>query len=475
MTRARLGGVLLLLLSSGIFISWGASLERSMPHRMIDFKAVYYGARCLLQHRDPYRQSELQSVYLAEEHDHTPELSQLSGIVTICVNLPTVFIFIAPLAMLPWGPAHMLWMAMTGAGLTIAAFLMWSVGAKRAPGVSVFLACMVLANCEYIFAAGNTAGIVVSLCLVGAWCFLQERLAAVGVICLAISLAVKPQVAGLVWFYFLLAGGICRKRALQTLAVTLVFLAAVVWTSSVAPRWMQELHSNLVETTAHGGLNDPELNRAGNRDPDPVIDMQAVVGAFRDNPQFYNPVTYLICGPLLLVWILVTLRSHSSPATAWLALAAVAALSLLPVYHRHHDAKLLLLTVPACALLWAEGGLVGWVAVLVNTAAVVLTGDIPLAILGMLTKDLHPGPTGLLGKIAMVAVTRPIPPILLTMGIFYLWVYVRRMRTPAGFTDVRSPEQQPHEPEPLASSARQERGLSNRFQSLHAIPDGERG
>ena len=476
MTRARLGGVLLLLLSSGIFISWGASLERSMPHRMIDFNAVYYGTRCLLQHRDPYSQSELQTVYLAEERDRDPELSQLYGIITICVNLPTAFIFIAPFAMLPWLPAHVLWMTVTAASLMIASFLMWSLGAKRAPGVSIFLACMVLANCEYIFAAGNTAGIVVSLCVVGAWCFLEDRLAALGVICLAISLAIKPQDVGFVWLYFLLAGGVYRKRALQTLAVTLVLgLAAVLWISSVAPHWAQELHSNLVVTTAHGGLNDPELNRFGSRDPDPVIDMQTVIGAFRDNPQIYNPVTYLICGPLLLVWILVTLRSRSSSASAGLALAAIAALSLLPVYHRHHDAKLLLLTIPACALLWAEGGPIRWLALLVNTAAVVLTGDIPLAILEIFTKDLHLGTMGLPGSILTVAVTRPIPPILFAMGVFYLWVYLRRMPTPARFTDARSPEQQRHEPVPLVSDTRQNRAPSSQLPHSNAVPHGKRG
>ena len=35
--------------------------------------------------------------------------------------------------------------------------------------------------------------------------------------CLAISLMLKPHDAGLVWLYFLLAGGIYRKRALQAL------------------------------------------------------------------------------------------------------------------------------------------------------------------------------------------------------------------------------------------------------------------
>ena len=43
-----------------------------------------------------------------------------------------------------------------------------------------------------------------------------------GILCMAVSLAIKPHDSGLVWFYFLLAGGVYRKRALQTLAVTVL-------------------------------------------------------------------------------------------------------------------------------------------------------------------------------------------------------------------------------------------------------------
>ncbi len=43
----------------------------------------------------------------------------------------------------------------------------------------------------------------------------------VGILCLAVSLAIKPHDGGLVWLYFILAGGAFRKRALQSLVVTL--------------------------------------------------------------------------------------------------------------------------------------------------------------------------------------------------------------------------------------------------------------
>ena len=73
----------------------------------------------------------------------------------------------------------------------------------------------------------------------------------------------------------------------------------------------------------------------------------------------------------------------------WLALAAIAALSMLPVSHHLYDTKLLLLTVPACAMLWAEGGLTGWLALVVNTVGFALTGDLSRLILLAFIKHLH--------------------------------------------------------------------------------------
>ena len=259
------------------------------------------------------------------------------------------------------------------------------------------------------------------------WCFLRERFVPAGILCLAVSLAIKPHDTGLVWLYFLLAGGVYRKRALQTLlAAVAISLPGVLWVWQVAPHWMRELHSNILAFSVHGGINDPGLASTGGHGLDMLISLQTAISVFRDDPRIYNPASYLICAPLLLLWAFVTLRSRPSLARAWLALAAIAALSMLPVYHRQVDAKLLLLTVPACAMLWAEGGLIGWFALLVNTAGFVLTGDIPWAILLGFINNSHLPATGLSGQILMAVQVFPAPLILLVMVIFYLWVYVRR-------------------------------------------------
>jgi hypothetical protein len=277
--------------------------------------------------------------------------------------------------------------------------------------------------------------------VIAAWCFLEERFVLAGVLCLTVSLAVKPHDSGLVWLYFLLAGGVYRKRALQTLALTVALgLPAVLWVTHLAPHWMQELHSNLQVASAPGGrINlEPGSFSSGNS-PQMIIDLQSTISAFWNDPRFYNSVSYLVCGTLLLIGAIHTLRLDFSRRRAWLALAAIAPLTLLITYHRCYDAKLLLLTVPACAMLWAEGGPVRWIALLVNTFGIVFTSDIPLGIINVVANSMHPSSAGISGEILTAVLLRPTPLILLAMGIFYLCIYLRR--DPA-----QSPKTAPGEP-----------------------------
>ena len=426
MKRTNQIGLAWILLASGISIGWGFSVGQN-ANGWVDFRAVYYGTRCLLNHHNPYKVSELESVYRAEGGERPSETVAAHQAVVLYVNVPTTFIVVAPFALLPWGPAHVLWLVLTAGVFLLAALLMWDLGASYAPDVSLILICILLVNCESIFGAGNTAGIVVGLCVVAAWCFIRERFVPAGVLCLALSLAIKPHDAGLVWLYFLLAGGVYRKRALQALFITAVLgLSAFLWVSHIAPHWMQDWQSNLSTISTPGGINEPGPASLTGRGAAMVIDLQAAISVFRDDPRIYNPASYIICGALLLAWAVRTLRLRFSPARAWIALAAVVPLTMLVTYHRPWDAKLLMLTVPACAMLWAEGGPIAWIALLTNAMGMVLTGDIPLAVLSIVFNKLHVDTTGILGQMLTLVMLRPASLILLAMSIFYLWVYLRR-------------------------------------------------
>jgi len=143
-------------------------------------------------------------------------------------------------------------------------------------------------------------------------------------------------------------------------------------------------------------------------------------------PSFYNLASYLICGSLLVAGAIRVLTSRFTKENAWIALAAIAALSMLPVYHRGYDAKILLLTVPACSLLWATDARLKWAAGLLTAFALLCTADVPSTILLTIMNGLKIGTASIFGKVLTVTVFHPAPLVLLATGVFYLWVYFRR-------------------------------------------------
>ena len=426
MPKAKLDGLYLLLLGSVVFVLLGTVLANTSPVAMGDFRGLYYPARCLIHNCDPYMESEVAKVTHAEGGDRAWDAAHNSYF-SRYIYFPPAFSVTVPIALLPWAPAHLLWTALTMTSLIFASFLIWSLAADYSPTLSGALAGLLLVSTESLVVLGNSAGVAIGLCVVGAWCFLRERFVAAGVVCLAVSLIIKPQDAGLVWLYFLLAGGVYRRRAIQTLlAVVALSLPSLLWVWHVSPHWIQEMHANVLAFSAPGGSMDPGVASSGVFGLGLLISLQTVFSFFRNDPHFYNPASYLVCLPLLLIWGAVTIRSRNSEAKHWMALASIAALSMLPVYHRQDDARLLLLAVPACAMLWAGGGMVGRLGLLVTSVAIVLTGDLPWAVLMGVIGALHLSGTGMVGRMLPALQVFLIPLTLLVAGVFYLCIYARR-------------------------------------------------
>ena len=433
MTKARRDGLILLLLGSMVFVLLGVVLENSAGNPNTDFRVLYYPARCLLQHRDPYNPAQVLTLYRAEgghvSSDSDTGLRMVSGY----VYLPNAFVFTLPFALLNWGLARILWQALMVASYLLAAYLIWDLAAEYAPLVAGALVCLLLANSVLLLVTANAAGIVIGLCAIAVWCFVRGRCVPAGVVCMAIALVLKPQDAGLVWLYFLLAGRVHRKRALHALLLTAALsLPMVLWVSHDAPNWRQEWHATMAAAEARGGTNDPGPASEAGHGPAQVISLQSALSIFKDDPHFYNPISYALCAALLIAWAVVTLRGRGPQTRSWLALAVVAALTMLPVYHRQYDAKLLLLTVPACAMLWAEGSVTGRVAMLVNATALVLTGDLTWALLLSVINRMHGA-----AMLSVVLQVFPAPCILLATSSFYLWIYARRTRN-GGLEPARS-------------------------------------
>lgn len=428
MTRAKSDGLFFLVLGIITFLMFGAYLKYRATDSMVDFKMLYYGSRALLQHSDPYNQQTFTGL-LRSDFGETSFLQNHASL-TISINLPTTYFLAAPLAMLPFWLASAIWSILTALSLIGAACLVFRVAANYAPVLAGALTGLALINGAVAVGNGNSAGVVAGLCVIAAWSFITEKKVWLGICCFAISMIVKPQDAGLLWLFFLLAGGMFRRRALQALAIAaLLAFPGAIWVSHSAPQWMPELHSNLVEISAHGGNCDPGpsglTNTSGTMEV--ITDLQTVISVFHDSAPFYNSITILLCGILVLVWAAIAIRAGSFFVLAWIALAAIAPLTLLVSYHRAYDARLLLVAVPACAFLWAKGDSTGKLACAVTTAALIFTGEVPLAFLNPLLRRIHLDVSSVTGKLETMLLMRLGALSLLAMTLFYIWVYWREL------------------------------------------------
>jgi hypothetical protein len=422
MTRRRSEGFIFVMLGAVAFLVIGIAWRHVSAIEMGDFKVVYYSARCLLAHGDPYSEQDVLRVYHNEGRERASEPVLDREVKTRFFYPPTAFIFTLPFAVLGFTVGSMLWTILLAGSLILGAIAVWDLGADTAPTLSGILAGLVLVNSFWLFMVGNSAGIVVSFCVLAIWCFYRKRYEPLGVLLLAISLALKPNDSGLVWLLLLLSSGNLRKRALQSVVVLLVLsLPILFWITHVAPHWYTELKTNMASFSGIGGIVDPAATGMTGKNMDCIVQLQTAVSLFFPNPATYSLITWLICAPLLLLWIVFSLRKTSHPSLKWLCLAAAAPLSMLPTYHFQHDAKLLLLAIPACAILWAERGLIGWCALLFTGAAIVVNGDIFSAIRILLTRGLIVPHEGLVSHLATVIFTRPGPLVLLAIAILYLW------------------------------------------------------
>jgi hypothetical protein len=440
-TKARRDGLYLVLLGCAAFLALGFLVLTVGRAPLMDFRTAYYSGQCLLHSCDPYRQDDIERLLSEEIPPPTvPDPNRI--VVTRNIYLPSAIPWTLPFALLPRVLALACWVSIIAGSFVLASLLVWKIAATDAPFLSAVLLSFCLVNSISLLNSGNPAGFVVPFCILAALSFVCGKFVPMGIACFAISLAFKPHDGGLIWLYFLLAGGILRKHALETLAVVAAFsLPALFWIMHISPYWLRELSANLAAFSGNGDINDPR----GVHGALMMTNLQTVTSFFWDDPHFYNLVSYLICAPLIVLWIFLTLRARRSTANMWFALASISALSVLPIYHRQYDAKMILLALPALALLWARRGPVAWTSLAVTATAFFFNGDFPWIVFLHFIQKLHHD-SGPYQSAAKALSDFPVPVSLLFMGVFYLWVYARSVLGDQKFAEagsVQGPDLQP--------------------------------
>ena len=200
MTRKRADSLIVLMLGAFVFLLHGVVAERSSVVSMADFKVIYFGSRCLLEHSDPYNPSEMNHVFLSEGGESPADSPKMQrfwySAVAIFVYLPSSWFLALPFALLPLSPAIALWMVLTAVLYLLAAYLTLAQANEDGILMSAVLMAVFIANSAMLLEIGNAAGFAVSLCAIAVWCLLREKYEMAGVVCLASGVPGKICTSG---------------------------------------------------------------------------------------------------------------------------------------------------------------------------------------------------------------------------------------------------------------------------------------
>jgi hypothetical protein len=175
-----------------------------------------------------------------------------------------------------------------------------------------------------------------------------------------LSLAVKPQIGGFIVLYFLAQRIYWRYAAVALAGAALLLLCAslVLGHHPRSAGWASTLRANLSATLSPGGSADP---RPANPQAIGDENLQALTSIFMAKAGQFNAAAYAIFLALFGAGMLVVLRANRGPELHMVALGALSILTLMPVYHRFYDTRLLLLSVPAVVMVFQRRRVLGTV------------------------------------------------------------------------------------------------------------------
>jgi Glycosyltransferase family 87 len=330
-----------------------------------DFVPVYTGARCLLHGCNPYDTTQLEQEFF-QGGGHPAELP--SWDIDVPVYPPSTFLILSPLAELRFPVARVVWFLVNSCLFVVSAGLILSLCPPPHRWLATALASLFLLTSGILLVLGQPATFAISLVVIGSCLFFRGRWLSLGALLLMLSLAVKPQIGGLIVLYFVVQK-IHWRYAAVALAGALAILLSASLILRVHPRssdWTSTLSANLSATLSPGGSADP---RPANQEAVGDTNLQTLTSIFFTDTRRFNAVAYAVSLGLLALWLIAVPRTRAGLEIQLLGLAALSVLSLTPVYHRFYDTRLLLLTVPAVLIVFQRRRFLGALIAVLTAAA----------------------------------------------------------------------------------------------------------
>lgn len=345
----------------------------------VDLKMIYACASTWLEGGDPYDSRVILDVFHRRGGDPDREFDPDRF---VSLYPPATYALMSPLAYVSWSVARPLWLflnlALVGATLVAAArFLGW-----RRPQRLALLIGLVL-----LFGPLQTSisqGQLTVLCLAAVmWSllWLREGQMVLPGLALGLAAALKPQTAGLFVLMLPLLGR-WRAFAVATAAGLFALGIGVARLEALGhSHWLAQLLENVTQYQPWGERGAMRTNEWWYL----VLALHTPFYSFISNPAVVSCLVYVVCASALVA---IAARARirpiaaPDPAAALVVPAAIAALTLLPMYHRFYDA--IVLIIP---LLWLlarlSAGLRSWKEIVVGLGLLVFLLPNSVAMIGV--------------------------------------------------------------------------------------------
>ena len=336
-------------------------------HASNDFVPVYAGARCLIHGCDPYNPSQLEPEFF-RAGGRPSDLP--SWEIDVPVYPPSTFLALSPIALLRFPVARLVWFLLNGCLFATAAGLILSICPPPHRWLATVLVSFFVVTAAISLVLGQPAVFAISLVVIGSCLFLRGRFVSLGTFLFFLSLAVKPQIGGFIVLYFLAQRIYWRYAAFALAGAAMLLLCAslILGHHPRSAAWASTLRGNLSATLSPGGSADP---RPANPQAIGDENLQALTSIFIARAGQFNAAAYAIFLALYGVGMVVVLRAPRGPELHLVALGALSILTLMPVYHRFYDTRLLLLSVPAVVVVFQKRRVLGAVIAVLTVLATV--------------------------------------------------------------------------------------------------------
>lgn len=200
-----------------------------------DLVPSYLGERCLLYGCDPYRGTGL-------------------------LYPPSALVAMSPLALFNFRTAWVLWLLLNSGLLLVAVNLVLALCPESDKRLATLLGAIFLAGSSQLLSLAQPSALAISLVVIAACCLISGRLPWIGAVVLLLSLAVKPQIGGVLAVYWALRGSHCRQAILAIVGALALLLCGVLLLNArpTSVHWASESTRASLEWLRPAGLVIPD-------------------------------------------------------------------------------------------------------------------------------------------------------------------------------------------------------------------------